>query len=609
MLLGPVFSFELLTASRRVRYFAVRGTYAVFLAAALFLVWFSVFHGSYSYYSSTQGNVIALAANFMSGFFWTFSIMQLLAAVTLGPAVAAGTIAVERERRTIEYLFTANLSNAEIVLSKLGARFLQIVFILLAGMPILAVAMLQGGIAPEALAAVYVVTLSTVVVVASLSIAVSVRSAQARDAVTRAYLVLLMLLIVPMVAAGLKMSSTINAAWYDVLMEWLVEPLLTGNPFWMLSSIVYGASGSSMAAGWSAVGELVRNQMVLAFVCAAYAVWAVRRVHVRAMGVSKSRHQLRLLPRLRPGLRNDPMLWKELFAASASSRLGMIGRIAVYLLVACVMGPMIYEFVETLPKSYTTLQSDQINWEVRNYLQATAMIGAGLCCGLGIFAAARAACSITAEKERDCWQSLLGTPLTGTEIVRAKVLGSVYAMRYLFAVLFVIWGMAVVISPDYMLSLPFTLYTLLVIVFSAVSLGVLFSLRMKSSLWSMAATLGVCFVVGGGYMFCCMPFFIVASGPGDDALALTLAPCIPFLLAAPGMFYVEGISTNEGEIIAAYVLGTFGYTITAGVLFTAACSTFDRFAGRTDIETMNPDMLLQNPFGGPGGQTFLSDAK
>ena len=188
MLLGPIFSFEMLTASRRVRYFVVRGLYGMVLAAALCLVWMSVFHGP-RFYSTQNSNTIALSARFMANFFVTFSIMQLLAAVGLGPAIAAGTIASERERRTIEYLFAADLGNAEIVLSKLAARFLQIMIILLAGLPILAVAMLQGGIAPEALLAVYVVTFSTVITVASLSIAVSVWSARARDAVIRAYLV------------------------------------------------------------------------------------------------------------------------------------------------------------------------------------------------------------------------------------------------------------------------------------------------------------------------------------------------------------------------------------------------------------------------------------
>ena len=55
--------------------------------------------------------------------------------------------------RTIEYLFASRLSNAEIVLGKLAAQILHIVYLVLAGVPILTLMMLLGGIAPEAVLA------------------------------------------------------------------------------------------------------------------------------------------------------------------------------------------------------------------------------------------------------------------------------------------------------------------------------------------------------------------------------------------------------------------------------------------------------------------------
>ena len=96
----------------------------------------------------------------------------------LGPAMVAGTIATERERRTIEYLFASSLSNAEIVLGKLAAKLLHVVYLILAGVPVLALVMLMGGIAPEALLVLLILTLSTVLTVSTLSIAVSVWSAR-----------------------------------------------------------------------------------------------------------------------------------------------------------------------------------------------------------------------------------------------------------------------------------------------------------------------------------------------------------------------------------------------------------------------------------------------
>ena len=97
-------------------------------------------------------------ANFSAAFFSMFAVLQLLAVVLIGPAMAAGTIAMERERRTIEYLFTTTLSNTEIVLGKLGARVLQIFYLVLAGLPVLALAMLLGGISPESLTVLSMIT-------------------------------------------------------------------------------------------------------------------------------------------------------------------------------------------------------------------------------------------------------------------------------------------------------------------------------------------------------------------------------------------------------------------------------------------------------------------
>ena len=68
------------------------------------------------------------------------------------PRPGRGTIAQERERRTMEYLYTTPLSNLEIIIGKLGGRVLQILYLVLSGVPVLALAMLLGGIAPRTIA-------------------------------------------------------------------------------------------------------------------------------------------------------------------------------------------------------------------------------------------------------------------------------------------------------------------------------------------------------------------------------------------------------------------------------------------------------------------------
>ena len=56
-------------------------------------------------------------------------------------------------------------------------------------------------------------------------------------------------------------------------------------------------------------------------------------------------------------------------------------------------------------------------------------MGTLLACGALLMVAARAAGSIASERERDCWTSLLSTPLEPGEIIWAKIAGSVWSIR------------------------------------------------------------------------------------------------------------------------------------------------------------------------------------
>ena len=151
MLPGPIFNVELLTSARRPRYFVVRTIYA---SALLVVLWINYEgHGQLtSGYQATASQMAQRAATF----FAMFSFIQLIAILLAGPAMIAGTIATERERRTIEYLFASQLSNAEIVLGKLAARLLHLLYLVAAGLPVLSMAMLMGGIEPAVLARVFV---------------------------------------------------------------------------------------------------------------------------------------------------------------------------------------------------------------------------------------------------------------------------------------------------------------------------------------------------------------------------------------------------------------------------------------------------------------------
>ena len=102
----------------------------------------------------------------------------------------------------------------------------------------------------------------------------------------------------------------------------------------------------------------------------------------------------------------------------------------------------------------------------------------------------------------------------------------------------------------------------------------------------MAATLATGLFVGGLYLFCCMPVMFIGSSRGGEGLAaFMMAPCIPFLLALPGIVYETGehLSRNKegGILLTAYLFGTVGYLAAAILLAASAIARFDVLSGRS----------------------------
>jgi ABC-type transport system involved in multi-copper enzyme maturation permease subunit len=568
MLLGPIFTFELVTSVRRLRYFLVRVVYALIL---LTILWISYIESPL--YRAAPGELVSHQemARFANDFFNVFAATQLVAVVLLTPAMIAGTIAQERERRTIEYLFASQLTNVEIVLAKFAARLLHVGCELLVGLPILALAMLMGGIAPELLAQTFAVTLATLVAIGALSISLSVWAKRSRDAVTSAYLILLAFLLVPPLAAAIGSQ----APW----LSWLAdagEALVEIDPFVVLLS---GFSGGSVSA-WSASLPLLVCYPLFTLLCLAWSVLRVRTVYRKSAGKAARRRRFSL--RLwRPRMGAYPMLWKEMFAETAALRFGLLARIALLLLIAAVIVPGALMFIDYV--FYETGGRDQAGRGLLEYVCGVT-VAVGL---LGLLMVlVRAAGSVTSEKERDCWTSLISTPLSPAQIVWAKIAGSVYGARLLAAPLVLLYGMAVLVRTEVLWLIPVMAGTWGVLALYVAALGVLFSLWCRTSVRAMAGSVATAVFFGGGYLLCCTPLFI---GGGNDSEMLILAPCIPFLLYMPGDIWHEAVVANsagfsasriEAKLVLAYVLGMGAY-FAAGVVLSMTCvEGFESFAGR-----------------------------
>lgn len=582
MFLGPIFGVELVTGGRRLRFVLVRTLYAAILLVALWIS-FESFGGPY-YAARTN---LETTANFAAQFFDVFAWTQLLAVLVVAPAVTAGSIAQERERRTLEHLFASDLRDREIVLGKYAARVLSTLYFAIAGLPVLQIASLLGGIDPESLWLVFAITLSTMLTISAVALAMSVWAKRAREAITGTYLVLFCWLLLPFPVVsllGVWGAAIGPGSWTDVV----TVPLWASNPLYALGIVASDSSGMGLDSPWTIVGRLLLAHGLLSALCLGASVWGVRRVQRKQASEGAGRRRWRL-PLWRPALGDRAMLWKEMFAERSASRLGLVARIARGSIVLFVVVVALWQFVDSLLSPLAAGENPYAsNGDTSYYAQGfvgAAMTLATLTASLGLLlCTARAATLVGSERERDCWISLIGTDLSAAEIVTAKVVGNLYAARGLWLLLAFLYLLAAIRHPPFVLALPFLVAAVAAVAWFVSGLGVWFSLWCRTSMRAMGAAVALVAFVGGGYWFCCWPVAFAGSLMDDEAAIFFLTPTVPFLLGAPA-FVALAAGTGLGAdttaaISAAYLLGTLGYAAAGGAIWWASIANFDQLAGR-----------------------------
>lgn len=130
---------------------------------------------------------------FAEWFAFTFFIVQATVVMLLTPVLVAGAIFEERETRSGEVLLTTQLTRREVYIGKLGARMVQVLLVIFAGMPILFLTQLWGGVSLEMIVVNYFATAFTVVGAGVVTAAISAYAETMRGAILRSYGVLLVI--------------------------------------------------------------------------------------------------------------------------------------------------------------------------------------------------------------------------------------------------------------------------------------------------------------------------------------------------------------------------------------------------------------------------------
>ncbi len=237
MLMGPVFRAELLRTSRQRRYFFLRLLYGLMLLA---IIW----AGYDSLRQHREVISVAELTGFASQTFLAFGVVQLITVLLLVPPIFGGSVADEKQRKTLHYIMASQLTSAEIILDKLlGRASLLWVFVAI-GLPVVCILSLFGGISAEAVVVAYGGTFSTVLFAVSLTILVSTWARRVRDAVMTSYLVILFWMFVPplVLIFGSQIRPTLYF-WVEPVNDWLVH----SSP---LGAFVRVEGGPGMGRGW-----------------------------------------------------------------------------------------------------------------------------------------------------------------------------------------------------------------------------------------------------------------------------------------------------------------------------------------------------------------------
>lgn len=334
--------------------------------------------------------------------------------VLMVPAVLAGSLAGERERGVLQLLLTTAATPREIVLGRMIGKLSQVGMVLLAGVPLVALLAAWSGLSFAALLTMVLLLACVAIGEGGLSVLASVVSRRGRDALFAVYVGILILYLSPLLdRLGLPAS----------VVGWLA----TINPFFSMNRFV-DYHELTPALTTSAIW------FVLGIICTAVASARLRASCLLNMETVKKKVRRTLVP----PVGERPMYWKELFI----ERVGTLGRFGRWLgvLITLLVGGVSLGFAAVagwaLFWQRDLAWSDWATNEMGSILQDTEfLLSLLLQFGIGL----RAAVSIASERDRGTWDALLVTPLEPGEIVRAKLYGSLNALRWIAGAIFLAW--------------------------------------------------------------------------------------------------------------------------------------------------------------------------
>jgi len=371
-------------------------------------------------YAPTSSMSIALAI--AQG--WSVAVALMMA-----PAALAGSLAGEKERGTLGLLLATEASAAEIVTARVAGKLGPVFLALLAGLPPLALTATLAGFGWATLATLAVVPMAVAVGNGGLAAAASAVSRRGRDALLAVFLLDLLLLLGAGAIAGTPLGDSLPVG--------LRRAIASINPFDLNPLLRRGELVPAWIAiaAWTSLG-------VLGIATASLRLRSASLAMADGEAGRKGRRARR-----RPGIDGErPMRWKELHV-ERSGALGRAGRWLGGLLVVGLGGGSLVLGGIAAWEMWARPGDPASGDPARSILtQLVGRTGGALAFLIPFAIGLRGATAIASERERETWDALLTSPLTGPEIVGAKLIGVAHALRGPIGAAVLAWVIAMAVN-------------------------------------------------------------------------------------------------------------------------------------------------------------------
>jgi ABC-type transport system involved in multi-copper enzyme maturation permease subunit len=508
-MIAPILHQELLLGGRRNRLHYLRWLYAGWLVVVLLFLGMQFLAEEASVVGvrlAARGQAVdrhagacqVIGSRFATSFVWQQSLILLLAV----PIFTAGAIVDEKRQGTLQYLLLSEVEPRHLILGKLLGRLAQVIFWLMAGLPLFALCAGFGGVEPVTLLFLLLGLIGPIFGLASLSLAASVWCKQTRDAVMLVYVLMV---------AGVALVNIFPNVFS------LLDPLWVLEPAWAAA----GSIDTTEALKRLGVSALFWG--ILGVISLVVGGWRMIPVYTREL-TQATPNRSRWYSLEREPIDNHPVLWRERNIEGLAPN-EFFRRIpqwvgVLFVVLATTMSSLLLLYWSLAPGvSAVDVMQALLQFNVRKVTVSLPnapawflLQGVVVMLLAGLVVGARCAGAIAQERERKTWEALLLTPVSAKQIVLGKlwgVLGS--SVPYLLAYAAPAVSLAALAGP---LAFTFTLVwlaaTFLAMYFIAAT-GLWSSVQASTPWRALLQTMGVGYLGGLLIYALVSPFIAIAA--------------------------------------------------------------------------------------------------